>query len=74
MTALRERLQEYLDLRHALGFKLERETRLLPQVVAHVEQAGGAFISTALALGPKNATSNRSSATPARLTVPRTLS
>ena len=33
MRSLHEHVDEYLRLRGALGFKLEREGRLLPQLV-----------------------------------------
>jgi integrase/recombinase XerD len=39
MSALAERLNEYLALRRSLGFKLERPGQLLAQFVAYLEQA-----------------------------------
>ncbi len=50
MSALREALQEYLQLRHALGFKLEREGLRLPQFLSFLEQEGATRITTSLAL------------------------
>ena len=46
MTAtLRQRVQEYLRLRRALGFRLEREGQVLPQFAAYLEQAGAATVT-----------------------------
>jgi integrase/recombinase XerD len=42
--------REYLTLRRALGFKLYRETRLLPDFVGFVTAQGSAFITTDLAV------------------------
>jgi integrase len=50
MNTLREALQEYLQLRHALGFKLEREGVQLPKFVSFLEQENAARISTSLAM------------------------
>lgn len=50
MTGLGELLGQYLDVRRALGYKLERAGRLLPGFVAFVHQAGAPFITTDLAL------------------------
>ena len=40
MSALGEHAQEYLRARRALGVKLERHGRLLPQLVVYLEAAG----------------------------------
>jgi integrase/recombinase XerD len=50
MSALRKACDEYLALRRAMGFKLERPGRLLPDLVAHLEAAGQATITTRAAL------------------------
>ena len=50
MSALREALQEYLQLRRALGHKLEREGRLLPQFLSFLEHSGATSITSSLAL------------------------
>lgn len=50
MSVLREVLQEYLQLRRALGHKLEREERLLPQFLSFLEQQGATHITTSLAI------------------------
>ena len=50
MTDLRAVLGEYLQVRRALGYKLERAGRLLPGFVTFVHQARAPFITTALAL------------------------
>lgn len=50
MSTLREALQEYLRLRRVLGFKLEREGRLLPQFLSFLEQEGATRITASLAV------------------------
>lgn len=50
MSALARAAQEYLTVRRALGFKLERHGRLLPDFVAFLEDAGASFVSNDLAL------------------------
>lgn len=50
MSALRNSLDEYLAVRRALGFKLERAAHLLPDFVAHLERHGARTITTELAL------------------------
>ena len=47
MSALGQALEDYLRLRRALGFKLERHGRLLPSLVSHLESAGAATVTTA---------------------------
>jgi integrase/recombinase XerD len=49
MSALAQAVAEYLELRRGLGYKLEREGRLLPDFVAFVEQEGGSYITAELA-------------------------
>jgi len=51
MSELAQAAEEYLAIRRALGFKLERHGRLLPDFVAFLEHAGASFVSTDLALG-----------------------
>jgi integrase len=50
MTALRQHLQDYLAMRRALGFKLERAGALLSQFVTFAEQAGVDVCTIELAL------------------------
>jgi integrase len=50
VTDLEQVLRDYLSLRRALGFKLERQGALLPGFVASVEASGSSVITTALAL------------------------
>ncbi len=50
MTDLRQALDDYLAIRRALGFKLQRVGQLLPGFVTHMEQSGAATITTELAL------------------------
>ncbi len=50
MNTLRKTLDEYLRVRRALGFKLERDARLLPDFLAHLERHRTTTVTTALAL------------------------
>ena len=50
MIPLRQACDEYLALRRALGFKLKRHGRLLPDLVAHLDAAGATTVTTRLAL------------------------
>jgi integrase len=50
MSALRQALVDYLAMRRALGFKLERHGWMLPKLVDFLEQAGARTVSTELAL------------------------
>jgi integrase/recombinase XerD len=50
MSTLRKACDEYLALRRALGFKLDRPGRMLPDLVAHLEAGGQATITTRAAL------------------------
>lgn len=50
MNTLREALNEYLQLRHDLGFKLSEARRLLPQFVTFLEEHHCTYISTRLAV------------------------
>jgi integrase/recombinase XerD len=50
MSALAEAAREYLQLRRALGYKLERHGRDLPRFVAFLEQQGASVITTELGL------------------------
>ena len=50
MSALGEHAQQYLQARRALGVKLERHGRLLPQLVAYLEAAGASTITRELAI------------------------
>jgi integrase/recombinase XerD len=46
MSSLRQSLQEYLELRQAMGCKLQNACTLLPQFVAFLEDQGATFITT----------------------------
>ena len=50
MSSLQEHVDDYLQLRRALGFKLKREGPLLAQLVAHLEAAGAATVRSELAI------------------------
>lgn len=50
MSALEKAVADYLITRRALGFKLARHGRLLPQLAAYLEQAGTSTLTTQLAL------------------------
>ncbi len=50
MTGLRTALAGYLDLRRGLGFKLERDAKLLDQFISYLEQRGASTVTTAGAL------------------------
>ena len=50
MSALSGHVEEYLRARRALGVKLERHGRLLPQLVAYLEAAGERTITRELAI------------------------
>jgi integrase/recombinase XerD len=50
MSELLGHVEDYLKLRRALGFKLEREGQLLPQFVAYLEAAGTATVTSQLAI------------------------
>ena len=50
MSALADRLADYLALRRAVGFKLEAQGRLLPQFVAYLDDIGTETITVEAAL------------------------
>jgi integrase len=50
MSALAEHAQQYLQARRALGVKLERHGRLLPQLIVYLEAAGASTITRELAI------------------------
>lgn len=50
MSALSTHVEDYLRLRRALGFKLEREGQLLAQLAALVEAAGAETLTSELAI------------------------
>jgi len=50
MSGLSEHVQAYLQARRALGVKLERHGRLLPQLVDYLEAAGATTITRELAI------------------------
>jgi integrase/recombinase XerD len=50
MSSLSEHAEEYLRARRALGVKLERHGRLLPQLVDYLEAAGASTVTRELAI------------------------
>jgi integrase/recombinase XerD len=62
MSSLRQAVEEYLDLRQQLGFKLDRQKLLLREFVSFMEDCGAPYVTTehALqwALRPRNARSS----------------
>lgn len=50
MRDLRQALDDYLAVRRALGYKLERAGRLLPDFVGYVESRESSFVTTELAV------------------------
>lgn len=50
MSDLSGHVEDYLRLRRALGYKLEREAQLLAQLVAYLETAGAATVTAELAI------------------------
>ena len=50
MSALGEHAQEYLRARRALGVKLERHGRLLPELIDYLESAGASTVTRELAI------------------------
>lgn len=50
MSALLDHVDDYLRLRRALGYKLERAGQLLPQLVAHLQAAESPTLTTELAV------------------------
>jgi len=51
MSTLNTHVEDYLRLRRALGFKLEREGQWLAELAAHVDAAGAATLTSELAIG-----------------------
>lgn len=60
MSALTGHVGDYLAMRRALGYKLERAGQLLPQLVSYLEARGAATITAELAIAwarlPEHAT------------------
>ena len=50
MNALTRHLEQYLELRHRLGFKLDKASRQLHQFVRFAQEAKAPYITTALAI------------------------
>ena len=50
MSDLARHAEDYLSVRRALGFKLKREGEILPKLVAYLEAAGAAALTTELAV------------------------
>lgn len=59
MTCLRQAVNDYLDLRRSLGFKLEAHQRLLADFIGYLHDAGATTLTTDLAISwatqPKDA-------------------
>ncbi len=45
MTSFRQTLADYLSVRRALGYKLERDEKLLTQFISYLEKQGARHIS-----------------------------
>jgi integrase len=58
MTKLRQTVDNYLQIRRTLGFKLERDGRLLPDFISFLEQHNAPHITSDLALQWATAPSN----------------
>jgi integrase/recombinase XerD len=71
VSALSEALEDYLRLRRALGFKLERHGRLLPSLVVRLEAAGAPTLTTQLALDWATALENKPDEWAIRLSIAR---
>jgi integrase len=50
MTAFTQHVEDYLRLRHALGFKLDEHARLLPKFAVHLDAIGAEFVTIETAL------------------------
>ena len=50
MSGLREALTSYLSLRRGMGFKLDRDEKLLGQFITYLEQRGSGTVTVADAL------------------------
>jgi integrase/recombinase XerD len=50
MSALDDHVADYLRLRRALGFKLERAGQILPQLIGYLEAAGAPTVTSELAI------------------------
>jgi integrase/recombinase XerD len=50
MMPLRRAIEEYVELRRALGFKVRRMAEKLPNFATFMEQRGAPYITTELAL------------------------
>jgi integrase/recombinase XerD len=50
VSALGDHVADYLRLRRALGFKLERAEQILPQLVVYLEAAGASTVTRELAI------------------------
>lgn len=50
MRSLDQLASEYLQLRWALGYKMERTASLLPQFISYLEEIGAEFVTVAAAL------------------------
>ena len=50
MTARREALADYLDLRHSLGFSLKRDAKLLAQFLTYLDEQRSDTVTTAAAV------------------------
>ena len=60
MSALAGHVSDYLAMRRALGYKLERAGQLLPQLVSYLEARGAPTVTAELAIAwarlPEHAT------------------
>ena len=71
MTSLHQAVEDYLRVRRALGFKLDRHGRLLPGLADYLESAGATTLTTQLALTWATALENKPDEWAIRLSIAR---
>jgi integrase len=71
MSALEQHLEDYLRLRRGLGYKLQRDEQALTALIAHVQAAGQATITSQLAIGWASCTGAAPRTMAARLAIAR---
>ena len=69
VTGLRPALAGYLDLRRGLGFKLDRDAKLLDQFITYLEQRGTGTITVTDALAWATLPANASPGVPIMVSV-----
>lgn len=71
MSGLHQTVEDYLRVRRALGFKLERHGRLLPDLVGYLESVGAPTLNTRLALAWATAVEGKPDEWAIRLSIAR---